>query len=100
MGMSQKIICPNGVPTWPAIRDRLAARGYQAQLRMIDGQLAFPDEEPPPAWSELRIGTSDGMVTVRRDADGVDVVTWGNADAAMQRAWNAVAAAFAEPGAA
>src|SRR5258708_38254654 len=100
MGMSQTVECPNGVPSWPTVRERLAARGYSAQMRMIDGQLAFPDEEPPPDWRELRISTADGMVTVRREDAGVTVVTWGNADAAMQRAWNAVAAAFAEAGAA
>jgi DNA-binding transcriptional regulator YdaS (Cro superfamily) len=94
--MSQTIACPNGVPSWPTIRDRLAARGCPAQMRMIDGQLAFPDEEPPLDWHELRIGTPDGMVTVRREEAGVTVVTWGNADATMQRAWNAVAAAFGE----
>lgn len=98
MGMSQTVACPSGVPTWPTVRDRLAARGCPAQMRMIDGQLAFPDEEPPPDWRELRIGTPDGMVTVRREGAGVTVVTWGNADAAMQRAWNEVAAAFAEAG--
>src|SRR5262249_271016 len=94
MGMSQTIACPDGVPCWPTVRDRLAARGIPAQMRMIDGQLAFPDEEPPADWRELRIGTPDGMVTVRRGEGGVTVVTWGNADAAMQGAWNAVAAAF------
>ena len=95
MGMSQTIECPTGVPSWPTVRARLAAAGCPAQLRMIDGQLAFPDEEPPADWRELRIGTTDGMVTVRREGAGVTVVTWGNADAAMQRAWNAVAVAFA-----
>jgi hypothetical protein len=96
--MSQTIECPHGVPSWPTLRDRLAMRGFPSQMRMIDGQLAFPDEEPPADWRELRIGTPDGMVTVRREGNGVTVVTWGNADEAMQRAWNAVAAAFADGG--
>jgi hypothetical protein len=78
------------------VRARLAACGIAAQMRMIDGQLAFPDEEPPPDWRELRVGTPDGMVTVRREENAVTVVTWGNADEAMQRAWNTVARAFGD----
>ena len=26
-------------------------------MRMIDGELAFPDEQPPESWAELRVGT-------------------------------------------
>ena len=63
---------------------------------MIDGQLAFPDEEPPEGWAELRVGTPQGMVTIRREPSSVRLVTWGNADAAMIQAWNALAWAFAE----
>jgi hypothetical protein len=36
------------------------------------------------------------MVTVRRQPDGVELTIWGNADAATQQSWNALAAAFAE----
>jgi hypothetical protein len=67
-------------------------------MRMIDGALAFPDEMPPEAWQELRLGTPQGMVTVRRAPDHVAVVTWGNADAPLREAWNAIAWAFAEVG--
>jgi hypothetical protein len=65
---------------------------------MIDGQLAFPDEQPTASWTELRIGTPDGMVTIRRETDGVRLVVWGNADAALLQAWNTLAWAFAEAG--
>jgi hypothetical protein len=85
-------------PGWPAVRDLLAGLGYSVQLRMIDGELAFPDEEPPEAWRELRPGTPEGMVTLRRSAEGVTFVTWGNADDALRRAWNALTWAFAEAG--
>ncbi len=65
---------------------------------MIDGQLAFPDEVPPDEWKELRLGTPQGMVTLRRDGDAVVFVTWGNADAALRQTWNAVVWAFAAVG--
>lgn len=98
MGVERVVTFAGGVPTWPAVRDLLAAHGFPAQARMIDGQLAFPDEEPPAGWRELRLGTPQGMVTARREGDQVRLVTWGNADAAMAQAWNAVTWAFAAAG--
>jgi hypothetical protein len=96
MGMDQKVSFPSDrTPTWPRLRDLLAGHGLPPQLRMIDGQLAFPDEEPGETWQELRIGTAAGMVTLRRESDGIRLVTWGNADAAMRQAWNALAWAVA-----
>jgi len=86
------------VPAWPAVRDLLQQRGFPVQLRMIDNQLAFPDELPPDDWRELRLGTPPGMVTLRRGADRIAFVVWGNADAAMRQAWNAVVWAWAEAG--
>jgi hypothetical protein len=99
MGMEQRVTFGGGPgPSWPELRDFLAGRGYPVQMRMIDGELAFPDEEPPEAWRELRLGTPGGMITLRRDADGMTLVTWGNADAAMRQAWNALTWAAAEAG--
>jgi hypothetical protein len=64
---------------------------------MIDGELAFPDEEPPESWRELRLATPEGMVvTARREQDRVVLVVWGNADAELLRAWNAITWAFAD----
>jgi hypothetical protein len=85
MGMDQTVIFRTTAPTWTAARDLLAARGYPVQMMMIDGQLAFPDEEPPEPWGELRLGTPLGMVTVRRQAARLDFVTWGNADLGLPR---------------
>jgi hypothetical protein len=85
-------------PAWSAVRDLLARLGYPVQLRMIDGQLSFPDEEPPEDWAELRVGAPEGMVTLRRSAAGVTLVTWGNADAGLRQAWNTLTWAFAEVG--
>jgi hypothetical protein len=96
MGMEQIVTFPQGhVPAWTAVAELLAAHGFPVQTRMIDGQLAFPDETPPDDWRELRLGTPQGMVTLRREADRIICVTWGNADQAMLQAWNALAWAVA-----
>jgi hypothetical protein len=65
---------------WPAAAGRLRDAGNPAAVKMIDGLPAFPDEEPPADWRELRLGFPAGMVTVRRTADGVRLVTWGTDD--------------------
>jgi hypothetical protein len=65
---------------------------------MIDGQLAFPDEEPPESWQELRVGGPAGMVTLRRVGQELVCVTWGNADAGLRQVWNALAWACAAAG--
>jgi hypothetical protein len=90
---------PDHAPSWPAVRDLLAACGFPLQLRMIDGELAFPDEEPSEAWSELRLATRDGQaITVKRDDSQFKLVVWGNADAKLIQSWNAVTWAFAQAG--
>ncbi len=99
MGVEQTVtFAPGTVPAWSAVQELLAQRGYAVQMRMIDGALAFPDETPPEEWRELRAGTPGGMVTLRREADRVTCVIWGNADVAMRQAWNALAWALAEAG--
>src|SRR5262249_30671546 len=99
MGMEQTVTFPAGaVPSWPAVRDVLARHGLVVQLRMIDGDRAFPEEEPPEAWRELRLGMAGGMVTLRREPDRVRLVVWGNADAGLRQAWNALTWACAEAG--
>jgi hypothetical protein len=96
--MDRTVSYAGAVPTWAEVYDLLARRGFPVQTRMIDGQLAFPDEVPPEQWKELRIGTPQGMVTVSREEHIVKCVTWGNADAALRQAWNALTWAFAEVG--
>jgi hypothetical protein len=99
MGMNQTVtFAERAVPPWTAVSDLLARRGFPVQVRMIDGELAFPDEAPPASWRELRVGTPHGMVTLRREKQGIVFVTWGNADAPMRQAWNALAWACAEAG--
>ncbi len=99
MGMDRRVTFAGGaVPAWSAVRQLLARHGFAAQTRMIDGQLAFPDEEPPEGWRELRVGTPQGMVTLRSEPDAVVCVTWGNADDTLRQAWNGLAWAWAEAG--
>src|SRR4051812_2636054 len=99
MGVEQTVLfAGKPLPSWTAARDLLARHGFPLQMRMIDGQLAFPDEEPPATWAELRFGTAGGMVTVRRDGERLIFVTWGNADEAQRQAWNALTLAFAAAG--
>jgi hypothetical protein len=91
MGMDQKVIFPaEKTPTWTQLAELLAGRNFPVQMRMIDGELAFPDETPPEAWREFRVGTPNGMITLRREPDGIALVTWGNADDKLRQAWNAL----------
>lgn len=99
MGMEQVVTFEKGrTPSWPVVSEFLARHGFPIQMRMIDGELAFPDEQPPDTWRELRLGTASGMVTVRREADRLLLVVWGNADAGLTQAWNALVWAFAAAG--
>jgi hypothetical protein len=99
MGLDQSVIFgKTPIPSWETVNALLVRRSYPVQVRMIDGQLAFPDERPPEEWQELRLGTAQGMVTVRRDGDCLVFVIWGNPDAALLQAWNALTWAFAEIG--
>ena len=81
---------------WTVLIERLAGRGFAVQLRMIDGLPAFPDEDPPANWRELRAGTPAGMMTLRRTPTAVTVVTWGTADPALRAAANAFVWAVAD----
>jgi len=95
MGQEQRVTFAEGtLPSWNAISSLLARRGFPVQVRMIDNELALPDEVPPETWRELRLATLQGMVTLRRENHGVSLVTWGNAEAGLLQAWNALAWAW------
>jgi hypothetical protein len=97
MGMDQKVsFAPERLPSWSQLTALLAERGLTVQMRMIDGELAFPDEVPSMNWRELRVGLAPGMITLRRERDGITLVTWGNADDDLRQAWNDLAAALAD----
>src|ERR1700722_1700665 len=99
MGMDQTVVfADRKLPAWPEVAGLLARQGRPVQMRMIDGELAFPDEEPPETWREIRVGATGAMVTIRRGEDRVVLVAWGNADAAQRDLWNALAWAWAAAG--
>ena len=61
MGMDKTVRPCTGL-TWTALRDFLGQRQFLLQLRMIDGELALPEETPPHDWRELRVSTPTGMM--------------------------------------
>ena len=87
------------LPELTRVMTLLTERGFPVQLRMVDGELTLPTEGPPVRWTDVRLGTPTGMVTLIRRGQDLAVVTWGNADEAMQRAWNVVTWAVAQTGA-
>lgn len=98
MGMDQTITFQQGVPGWAEVMAELTRRGLPVQMRMIDGQLAFPDEMPEETWRELRIAVDAEMITLRREQDRIVCVIWGNADRELVRAWNAITWTLAHTG--
>lgn len=99
MGMDQTVVFAGAsTPGWEAVAALLHHGGFPVQLLMIDGELSFPDEAPPEGWRELRVGTPQGMVTLRHEPGRVQLVIWGNADAALRQAWNALTWAMAAAG--
>src|SRR6516225_7147274 len=76
MGLEQTVVfSTHAVPGWRQVQDLLASRGFPLQIRMINDQLAFPDEMPEEPWRELRVATAADMVTLRRGPDRVTLVT-------------------------
>jgi hypothetical protein len=99
MGVERVVQFPSGpVPTWAAVSTKLTEAGEPPVLRMIDGELALPNETPPDGWSELRVSLSGGMVTLRRDGDAVRCIVWGTADPDLVRSRDACCAALAAAG--
>jgi hypothetical protein len=99
MGVELQVAFPDGrVPAWPNVASLLAGRGLAAQMRMIDGELAFPDEEPPESWRELRVAAGGAMITVSRGDGSLTLIGWGNMDEPQRKLWHGLAWAFASAG--
>ena len=70
------------VPGFGSLADalaRLAAAGTPCQLVMVDGALVMPSAPAPDSWTEVRLRTPAGMVTLRRQGTEVAVIVFGNA---------------------
>jgi hypothetical protein len=99
MGLEYTVRFSGGsVPGISRVVGLLADHNFPVQVRMVDGELTMPDESPPDGWKEVRLGTPSGMVTLSSHGQEIRVVTWGNANETMQRAWNAVTWAVARAG--
>jgi hypothetical protein len=99
MGVELVVTFPDRrVPAWPQTAALLAGRGVAVQMRMIDGELAFPDEEPPESWREIRVAAGGAMITIRRGDGAITLVGWGNMDEVQKKLWHALAWAFASAG--
>jgi hypothetical protein len=98
MGMERVVSFSGPPPTWSETKSRLSGTRRTVEMRMIDNMPAYPDEEPPDDWKELRVTLGAGIVTVRREPGRVRVIVWGNADEALKADQEALARAFAEAG--
>ncbi|MFO0936468.1 MAG: hypothetical protein U0798_08165 [Gemmataceae bacterium] len=91
MGFERTVASPGGVkPSWERVSQSLRNEGESPVLRMIDGLPAFPDEQPAENWTELRVGLSGGMVTIRWKAGTVSCVSWGTQDAGLSASFERV----------
>lgn len=96
MGMDQSVLIkPGTLINFPLIRNYLATKGLALQMRMIDGELAFPDEEPSDLWKELRVAVGSDMVTIRKSDSRIQLIIWGNATPSLRQTWNALTLALA-----
>ena len=37
-------------PAWASVAALMTERGFHVDVRMVDGELTFPDELPPESW--------------------------------------------------
>src|SRR5436190_22139170 len=87
MGLDTKItFSADRSPPWPRLAEVMANAGFPLQLRMIDNELAFPDETPTDSWHELRDSTPAGMITLRREEAGTRLAIWVTADEGVLQA--------------
>lgn len=82
MGMTKNLNFATKPPAWSSVREKLVGQGHSPQMRMIDGMPAFPDEDPPEDWKEIRVSLGGAMVTIRSGGSEWSFVVWGNSDEA------------------
>jgi hypothetical protein len=85
MGMELLVTPPPGW-TLSALLTRLGQSGLPCTIVMVDGALVMPNVAPPAQFADVRLKTPAGTLALKRHSDGVAVVAFGNADAALQAA--------------
>jgi hypothetical protein len=93
MGLST-LVPRRDVPSLSELLETLARAGLPSSLLMVDNQLVSPKVPPPSTWRDVRLKTPAGTVTLKRDAQGIAVTVFGNADAALLAAQEAVVEAL------
>ena len=89
-----EIVVPrSGTCSLRAVLDLLAAGGLPTTIAMVDNALVRPSAPAPAEWREVRLRTPAGMITLRRQAGGIALVVFDNADATLQVAQRQVAEA-------
>ncbi len=93
MGMEIVVSRPDA-PVIATLLERLAAAGLASMVVMVDGQLQDPSRPVAERWSDLRLRTPAGTVTLKRRPDGIAVIVFGNADPTLVAAQQSIAAAL------
>jgi hypothetical protein len=93
MGVSQ-IVARRDTPSLATLLEDLARAGLPSTILMVDNQLVSPRLPPPSAWRDVRLKTPAGTVSIKRDAQGISVTVFGNADPALIAAQEAIVKAL------
>jgi hypothetical protein len=93
MGLST-LVPLREIPSLAKLLDDLARAGLPSTILMVDNQLVSAKLPPPSAWRDVRLKTPAGTVSLKRDAQGVTITVFGNADEALVRAQQAIADAL------
>jgi hypothetical protein len=93
MGLST-LVPVRETPSLTALLEALAKQGLPSTILMIDNQLVSPKVPPPSAWRDVRLKTPAGTVSIKREAAGVSVTVFGNADPALLAAQAAIVQAL------
>jgi len=78
-----------------SIADLLTAADIPVTIVMVDGALVAPGKLEVAAWRDLRLRTPEGMMTLLRRGDDLQIVVFGNASAPLRALQERVAGALA-----
>ena len=93
MGLS-KLVPRRDTPPLAELLERLSQLNVPSSIIMIDNQLVSPKLPPPSSWRDVRLKTPAGTVSLKRDAQGISVTVFGNADEALLAAQEAIVRAL------